>query len=211
MSKLNAQERKKFAYEKLEEQRHLLRKSINEITKGDLAEALHAATAIRVLVHDTASSKALLKQLNPNYLQLEILDVPPPKKEATPPGVTATVVMSIPIGMTLRKEGTFLNSELDVEGRVPTILGKWWERPALTIPGAGGFSRREIVLGLANKEGGAHVDTDIPEKYRKLMGYGSLRAGWGAEITTVNVSRLMAGQAGLEMLRYLDKHFPPPK
>jgi len=29
--------------------------------------------------------------------------------------------------------------------------------------------RREITLGLANKEGGAHVDADISAKYKRLL------------------------------------------
>ena len=74
MGKLSTVERKKFVYEKLGEQRHLLRKSVEEIVAGDLTEALRVATTIRVLIHETGSSAALLKQLDQSYLQFEILD-----------------------------------------------------------------------------------------------------------------------------------------
>jgi hypothetical protein len=209
LGKLSTQERKRFVYEKLEEQRHLLRKSVKEITAGDLIEALRVSTIIRVLVHDTGSSKALLKQLDQNYLQLEILDVAPPRDEPPPPGTTATVVMNVPITIQVKSgSGTFLSPDLAVENRVPSTLGKWWQRPALILPGAGAFSRKEVVLGLANKEGGTHVDTDITERYQQLIECDFLRVGWGENISPVNISRLMAGQSGLELLWYLDKHFP---
>jgi hypothetical protein len=97
------------------------------------------------------------------------------------------------------------------EHRLASILGKWWHEPSLIIPVAGGFSRREIVLGLADKEGGTHVDPEIDARYQQLMDCGSLRVATNREVTTVNASRLMIGQAGFELLHYLDQHFPDCK
>jgi hypothetical protein len=72
----------------------------------------------------------------------------------------------------------------------------------------GGFSRKEIVLGLSNKEGGAHVDTDMTKKYRQLLDCKSLQVGWNQEgVSPLNLSRLMAGQAGIELLDCLDTNF----
>jgi hypothetical protein len=53
MAKLTGDDKKKFLGEKLEEQRHLLGKSIKEFASGDLAEAVRLAIAMRVLVHET--------------------------------------------------------------------------------------------------------------------------------------------------------------
>jgi len=203
--------RKKFFLDKLEEQRHLLQKSVKEMTKGDLAEAIRVATALRTLIHETGSSKPLLKHLNGNYLELAILDVAPQKKQAVPGGVQSAVVLEVPIGFQIKPEGTFLNPDRPVEGYAPSSLGKWWQRPSLILPGLGGFSRREIVLGLANKEGGAHVDPDIGGRYRQLMENKSLQVGYGKEVNPLNLSRLMAGQAGLELLDCLDENFPTAK
>jgi hypothetical protein len=68
MAKLTGDERKEFLGEKLEEQRHLLDKSIKEFASGDLAEGVRLAISMRVLVHETGSSKPLLGQLTANYL-----------------------------------------------------------------------------------------------------------------------------------------------
>lgn len=38
------------------------------------------------------------------------------------------------------------------------------------------FSRKDYVLGLANKEGGGHVDPRLNEKYARLTRHNSL--GW---------------------------------
>jgi hypothetical protein len=72
MAKLSPENQKKFLHEKLEEQRHLLRKSVDELANGDLAEGVRIATTVRVLVHESGSSKPLLKQLTPNYLELPV-------------------------------------------------------------------------------------------------------------------------------------------
>lgn len=204
--------KKEYLRERLEEQRHLLRKSIREMAAGDLAEAIHIAAIIRVLVHETGSSKPLLKQLTPNYLQMEILDRIPSKEEDLPPGKRSVVVLSFPVSVRMTSEGIFLNPDLNVETYAPSILGKWWQRPCLILPGLGGFSRRELVLGLANKEGGAHVDPDISKRYHQLLESKSVHFGWNKEtVAPLNVSRLMTGQAGIELLDCLDRNFPTIK
>lgn len=210
MAKLTGEDHRKFLREKLEEQRHLLRKSVDELTSGDLAEGVRVAAAIRVLVHETASSKPLLKQLTANYLQLNILDSPEARPQSAPRGAVGAVVMSVPINIRIiSNEGVFLNRKLEEQNRVPTILGKWWQRPSLILPGIGGLSRKEVVLGLANKEGGAHVDADMSTRYQQLLNCKSFQIGWSQEaVTPLNLSRFMAGQAGIELLDCLDRNFP---
>jgi hypothetical protein len=212
MGKMGAEDRKRFIREALEEQRHLLRKSVKEMMAGDLIEAIRVATSLRVLVHESASSKPLLKQLNSDYLDLPILDEIPRKDQNTAPGVHGVVVLSVPVGLRISPEGVFLNSDLDPLLYAPSRLGVWWNRPSLILPGLGGFSRRDLVLGLANKEGGAHVDPDIGHRYQQLLDNKSLRIGFGeVSPSPLNLSRLMSGQAGIEMLDSLERNFPPAR
>ena len=211
MAKLTGDERKAFLREKLEEQRHLLDKSIKEFVSGDLAEGVRLAISMRVLVHETGSSKPLLGQLTANYLQLEILDRKPVKHEKgekVPPGTQRAVIMSVPISILMSDAGVFLNPKLDVEAYEPSILGKWWNRPCLILPGLGGLSRREIILGLADKEGGAHVDVNLSPRYRQLIESKQFRVGWNKEgVSPLNLSRYMTAQAAVELLDCLDKAF----
>jgi hypothetical protein len=200
MAKLTSSERQVLLKVKLDEQRHLLRKSIDGLAVGDLAEALRVSTILRILMHESGSTKPLLKQLATDYLNLEILDTPPP---------SAGAIFSIPVSFRISSEGVYLNPRLSDE-RVPAPLGRWWERPCLILMGLGGFSRRELVLGLANKEGGAHIDLSVSNRYGKLLEYKSFQMGPSqSECSAINLSRLMVGQAGVEMLDCLQRNFPP--
>jgi hypothetical protein len=211
MAQLTGEEKKKFLAQKLEEQRHLLRKSITEFAAGDLSEGVRLAIAMRVLIHETGSCKPLLGQLTPNYLELGILDQKPQREEKLPPGIHKAVVMSVPIRMLISAKGVFFNPELDAEQHAPSILGKWWTRSSLVLPGLGGISRKEIVLGLADKEGGAHVDVNLSARYRQLLASKQLQLGWGKEeVTPVNLSRYMTAQAAVELVDCLNKNFPSP-
>jgi hypothetical protein len=208
MAKLAGDDKKRFLQEKLEEQRHLLRKSITEFASGDLAEAVRIAVVVRILVHETGSQKPLLKQLTPNYLQLEILDQKPSKQEQLPPGIKSAVVMSVPIGLSLSGKGVFFNPRLDLENYAPSIVGTWWNRPCLILPGLGGYARKEIVLGLADKEGGAHVDSNLNQRYRQLIESKQFQIGVNKQsVSPLNLSRYMAAQTAIELLDCLDKRF----
>jgi len=213
MGKLTGDDKTTFLREKLEEQRHLLGKSVKEFASGDFAEAVRVAIAIRVLLHETGSCKPLLGQLTPNYLQLEILDSKPVERdEKLPIGTHKTVVMSVPISLKISEQGVFLNPELDSEFFAPSILGKWWNRPSLILPGIGGLNRREIVLGLADKEGGANVDVNLSPRYRQLIESKQFQLRWSKEgVTAINLSRYMTAQAGVELLRCLNQNFPLSK
>lgn len=119
-----------------------------------------------------------------------------------------TVVMKLPFGMRITAEGVFLQP--DLTGYQTSIIGKWWTRPSLILPGIGGLSRKEVVLGLVNKEGDAHVDSEVSERYLRLMECRSLQVGTGDRVSAVNVARLLAGQAGAELLDSLERNFEGP-
>lgn len=81
----------------------------------------------------------------------------------------------------------------------------------MVLPGLGPFFRRELVLGLANKEGGAHVDADIPRRYQMVLESRFVRFKINeTDLGPLNISRLVAGKAGVELLDCLGKNFPLP-
>ena len=59
---------------KLKEQMDFLRTSLRAFYDGNFAESVRIATIIRVLVHESGRSKPLLRQLQPNGLELPILE-----------------------------------------------------------------------------------------------------------------------------------------
>lgn len=106
-------------------------------------------------------------------------------------------------------DGTVIYVRVNIVAYATSIVGKWWTRPSLILPGLGGFSRREIVLGLADKEGGAHVDVNPSPRYRQLLDSKQLQMGWSKEgVSPLNLSRFMAAQAAVHLLDCLNKNFP---
>lgn len=210
MAKMSAEERGKFYSRALDEQRHLLKTAVDGMAAGDLTQALNVATRIRTLVHETGSSKPLLKYLHKNYLELPILDRKPQAPSPGPPGVQA-IIFFCPVSAKMKApEGTIsLITELLPNEHAPSKLGMWWENACMVLPGIGPVYRRELILGLSNKEGGAHVDADITEKYRNLLASKFFNAKINdKDLGAVNISRLVAGKAGVELLDCLDRNFP---
>jgi hypothetical protein len=74
---------------------------------------------------------------------------------------------------------------------------------------ANSLSRKEVGLGLADKEGGAHVDVNLSPRYRPLLASQQLQVGWNEQaVSPLNLSRYMTAQAAVELLDCLNKSFP---
>lgn len=207
MAQMSNEQRRKFYENALEDQRHLLRTAIEAMGKGDLTQALTVATCVRTLVHETGSSTPLLKRLRPGYLGLTIYDTPPPRPD---PSGRSRHILRVPMAVNISTEEPRLSlmTSFNIAMHQLVSLGTWWTQPSLALPGLGEMSRREIFLGLANKEG-AHVDADMPVKYRLLMESKQIQLKVNDyEIGPANISRLTAGASGVLLLDCLDRHFP---
>lgn len=186
---------------KLREQRQFLKRSLDLLCSGDLSEAVRVALVCRVLVHETGSSKPLLKLLAPNYLDLDILCLL--RDSGARPVYFSTGTYSIENDM------VYPAVALDLPALRLVPLGRWWEEVCLIVPvGLKPFSfltRKNLLLTLANKEGGAHVDEALPEEYiratqdRTIDFFG---------LSLPDVTRAVTAQCGGELLDYLDRHFP---
>jgi hypothetical protein len=47
---------------------------------------------------------------------------------------------------------------------------RWWNEEAIFVHGGQSHTRRKLVLSMANKDGGAHVDAELEEYYEALRG-----------------------------------------
>lgn len=82
----------------------------------------------------------------------------------------------------------------------------------MSLPGIGPITRRELILGLANKEGGAHVDADMPARYKLLLGSKFVQFKINdIDVGPLNIARLVGGRCGVELLDCLDRSFPVPQ
>ncbi len=184
MAQLSAGEKKAYYLSALEQHRQLLKAAVEQMAEGNLVHALTIATSIRVLLHETGSSIPLLKRLRTDYLSLPIFTTAAPRPQPTPPNVRAVTVMHIAANLMITGGKLSLSPTINIEGCEQKTLGRWWTDLGLVVPGGTPLSRKDIILGIANKEG-AHVDDEMPRNYRIMLQSKSLRI----ESTIPNTSR----------------------
>lgn len=157
--------------EHLQEQVYFLRSSGQAFDSGVQAEAKRLATAIRLLVYDTSRSRSLLDQLGKKD-GLRYVD--------TSHGPQPAVGVRADFGLAVGQVGGFgprYRAPLDERPRrTPQEFDAWWTDTVLTDKVGRGFGRRDLVLGLAHLDGGAHVDPELEEAYAALSRSNSL--GW---------------------------------
>jgi len=198
---------KEKVLEKLREQMDFLRSSLSAFYEGQFAESLRIATIIRVLVHETPKSKSLLQQMRTDGLDLQILehagDKEPDEEEVL------RFAVSLRMGPTLAPA-----VDLDSTHHFMSSVGSWWNRTVFTFRSQLGrqliYTRKKVVLILANKEGGAHVDPDEDPDYVRLLTDQPLTFSFeGVDIETPNLAKFLTAQSGVEMLECLKRNFFP--
>jgi hypothetical protein len=146
---------------KLIQQLRYLNTSCEAYDNGQLIEAHRIAVSLRVLFHDTSRSKSLASHLG--MKDWEIF--------STPPSLVENRISNI----------RFLSINLDFKSPTPisclpalgqqflrVSLQDWWGvEDAFTLEGKS-YSRKDLILSLANKEGGAHVDDKSDDFYIEM-------------------------------------------
>lgn len=158
------------------EQLDFLRSSAGAYDAGKEHEAKRLAAVIRTVAHDTRHSRSLLTQLGVRD-RLPFIDRGPP----LPPTFRATYIsfgLTV-VQMTFGSYGeVYYIPAFDRPNperlHPPVAFTDWWNRTVLDDRQGGLFSRKALVLALANKEGGAHIDTALEESYRALTRENSL-------------------------------------
>lgn len=207
MARLEISERKAFYLSRLEEHRHLIRVAVERMAEGDLVHAITVATSIRALIHETGSSKPLLKHLRSDYLSLPIYSTKEPEEDPRLAHLRKKTVLKIAANIMITAGKISLRPTLDTSGCETQTLGHWWTNAGLIVPGGPALSRRDIILGIANKEG-AHVDDDMPPAYRTVLESKSLQIKVNdSDFEAINITRYVCGTAGVELLDCLDSKF----
>lgn len=196
---------KEDALLKLKEQMDFLLASVSSFYGGQFAESVRIATTIRVLVHETKNSKPLLSQVRSNGLELQI-------SEHIVNAPTGDEVFSFVVGARIGRGPEIAPSvDLSSSHRTMSTIGAWWNRTVFVFPFNGNrvvCSRKKIILTLANKEGGAHVDPEEDADYRRLLTNESLTFRYGdVPLKTPDLARFLAAQSGVEMLACLERDF----
>lgn len=155
--------------------------STKALDKGYEGEAKRLAAAIRVLVHDTISSHSLLGQIGRKNIPFYDTSSPnPPERYLTYSGLT--FVQITPQGA---KHVALLDMlPPECPPRWVNFDG-WWYRIIFIDKYTNKTNRKDLILSMANKDGGTHVDPVLDEKYANLSRRNSL--GWRFSNSRVDV------------------------
>ncbi len=147
----------------LQEQIQFICRSSKSFDEGFDGEAKRLAVNVRVLLHDTKNSHSLLSQMNMKGIDFHTTSVPWDSKNLLPHHGLLTIRMS--------NDGANYSANLD---NIPpsfiraTSFEEWWNEIIFDDRKGNELKRRDIVLGLANKEGGAHIDPNLNSAYKEI-------------------------------------------
>lgn len=132
----------------------------------------HIALSLRVLLHHHGQSKALLEQLglrNKRYLDTAG-DINPNNLASS----CNLCVMRMGDGRDQYLPSCSVGGGPTPERWMP--FAEWWNHNVIRDKQRRYFNRRQIILNVANTDGGAHVDSTLDEQYMDLSRNNSL--GW---------------------------------
>lgn len=148
----------------LNDQINCIEDSVNSYLDGKTYESKRVATALRILLHDTENSTSLLTHLELKD-KLYFLD------NAEPYSETNLLNSNLLLNMRLSPIAKEFVPRLEVirENAKWIKFDSWWEQPVVTFNvNKNYFSRKNIVIILANQDGGAHIDKKVNEDYYNL-------------------------------------------
>ena len=196
----------------LDEQVSFLKRSSEAFDNGYEDEAKRLAIVIRVLVHDTDSSLSLLGQLNRKNFPFYDTALP-----RTPGNLLSysglTIMRMSPGGLTYlpRFQWHLLEPNKSEPLRRMLDFRKWWDQVIIEDANTNTFSRRELVLTMANKEGGAHIDPALKKEWAEWTRKDSM--GWiyhtgDASISPGGPHLASVREIALEVMQSLQRKFP---
>lgn len=183
-----------------------LRSASKRFDGGDEDAAYDLSVLIRILVHDTDASTSVLAHmgLKERLLYPDATKLPAPPSESTRPGTRKVMIplFAGPWCLTEDEASWRLAPPFDgaFQDRMPRVtFDAWWSDPCGHDARGNVFSRRDLVLDVANKDGGAHVDRKLRRKYVALTRENSL--GVSVTIPVELTARPIKGNPALVGIR----------
>ena len=145
------------------EQLAFLNKSCDAYDSGDDAEAKRLSATLRLLLHNTRKSRGLVVAKGLGSIRFfDTADDSIPGNYAPTFGL---VVMRLGAGWNRYWPRLFQGKTGPVWFRK---FDEWWNHPVISIPDQFELTRRDLVLTMADQDGGAHVDPAIEERYYRI-------------------------------------------
>ena len=145
----------------LNEQIHFIENSCAAFDAGSDEEAKRLAVAARVLLHDTGTSTSLLQQIG--LKGVPFLSSAPGWKPNNAMPYLGLVIISM-------EDGSF---KAPLGNRRPDSyrwlsFNNWWNEIVFDDKLGNQLTRKDLILDLANKEGGAHVDNKLTPRFEAI-------------------------------------------
>jgi hypothetical protein len=147
----------------LEDQLSFLERSAAAFDAGVEIEAQRLSGTLRILLHSKGSSTSVLRHLR--LQETPFLDSRADHFEK--PGVPYCGMVGV--AMSLDGSSQRYVPLFDTYGREDHLpFGDWWGALIYDDGDGAKFSRERLVVTVADKDGGAHVDASIPEAYARM-------------------------------------------
>jgi hypothetical protein len=158
----------------LRRQLGFLERSASSFDAGFCDEGIRIATALRVIFHHTAQSTSLLTHLNAPNVRIRSKAPDAAKQAAQLGSGTLVGVFWSLASITMSAAGGSFKPSLETNDRDRFLPASgWWMEVFAHLNGVN-YTRRAVVLWAANKDGGAHVDSDFPPDYQELKASGAV-------------------------------------
>jgi hypothetical protein len=183
----------------LKRQLRFLSRYSADFDEGFTETAVTLGAVLRILLHDTRSSTSLLGLLKV-LDSLQFIDTATPFNPANILPTMGLVRMTLQAGPTTSVECVApLGDPSPARVQKPKAFEDWWNTPVTKDSHGSLFSRRDYVLTLANKEGGAHVDPEVKRSWYELHRNNSL--GWVLKSTAGDLPLDSPAPASLDRSR----------
>lgn len=163
----------------LQQQLDYIKRSADLYDQGHHNEAARIAVSLRVLLHDTRSSVSLLTHLGAKSSIKLASKTSDDTAILAKPGIKGflkTSMVIIQIGKCL--------PDLSPADRFVDV-STWLDECIIAFP-PNQVSRSQVMLWVANKDGGAHVDSTVPPEYEWLKEDGAIGSlEFGGELTGI--------------------------
>ena len=190
----------------LREQLEFIKASAQRYDAGHSAEAKRLALHVRVLVHDTRSSRSLLGQLD--MKGRPFLDTASERDQGVRTSYSGLV------GMSLNTGASIYVPNLDVMDHRRVPFDDWWNAPIIIDTNQREVSRKRLVLAVANQDGGAHVDPELDDIYADLLkskSMGRMYSTGSAWEPIHGVAHTSVRQVAHEVMQTLNEPYPQPR
>ena len=186
----------------LREHINYLSRSAALFDEGIEEEAKRIAVSLRVLMHQTKTSHSILNQINQKVSIYGTALKYDPVNLLTHLGLTA---------MSVSNEEAKYVAPLSNRSKKQIGFQQWWNEVVIVDNKKNRFTRKDLVLVVANQDGGAHVDPEIDETYAMLSK--GITAGWafkkGEEETPLeHIVLVSIRQICYEVLFTFQRKFP---